>query len=280
MKTLKKTIALATGALIVGLAAGCVEQEPSMVLTGSLQFEGEADENGLTCEVSFDPEGVDSVTTRAQVDIRELEMFGQEGPPFETASTHPSFIFWAGVENLLEESTEVGAGGGGGGGNFQGLKQDQNSIMITGAVIRYPGDLNNFQGAEFASDLEKKELFSTVVPSGGAAAILSFPIFGEREIGKLKAFYKAAVEASPNVPAGTEDAIIPLIAEITLEGETFSGREVESNTFQFPIDLCLSCDDAIQYQCPSGEQVSLDKFETTSTCFVAEPFVCLPAEGE
>jgi hypothetical protein len=269
---------LATSALLVGLASGCVEQEPSMVLTGSLQFEGEVDEEGLTCEVSFDPNSVDSVTTRGQVDILELESFGQEGPPFETATRHPSFIFWAGVENLLEESTQVGAGGGGSGDNFQGLKEDQNSIMITGATVRYPSDLNKFKGAEFATELEKKELFSTVVPSAGGTAILQFPIFGQREIGKLKTFYAAAVEASPNVPAGTEDAIIPLIAEIQLEGETFSGQEVESNRFQFPIDVCLSCDETIDFVCPDGSEVPFDKFKTTSTCFIPEPLVCLSSD--
>jgi hypothetical protein len=263
MNIMNKSIALATCALLAATVSACVEQEPSMSLEGSVLYEGTLEDGVPVCETTADPESVEHFSSRGQLDIWELENWGQFGPD----GGNSSFVFNAAILNLLEESTQVGAGGGGGGDNFQGLKADQNSIMITGATVRFPGELNKFDGSEFASNLEKKELFTAVLDSNGGGALVGFPIFGTREISKLKAFYRDAIEASPNVAGGTEDAIIPLIAEIQIEGETFSGREVESNKFQYPIDICLDCTPEVN---KDDDQMNdeVDNFQTTSTCFI------------
>ena len=260
MNSWRRNIALLTCSLLLVGASACVEQEPSMKLEGSVLFEGEIDEEtgAKTCEVTLEFDSVENVSERGRVDISELETVGQEGPPFETDEYHPSFVFWGAIQNLLQQSTQVGAGGGASGGNFEGLQEDQNYIMVTEATIRFPSSLNKFDGASFAKELEKKELFTSVLESNGGGAVVSFPIFSQRDIDDLKTFYQNAVQAS-GLAADTQDAIVPLIAEIQIKGETFSGREVESNKFQYPIDLCMACNELG----PGGE----DKFQTTSTCY-------------
>ncbi|MFP4596927.1 MAG: hypothetical protein ACLFVJ_01670 [Persicimonas sp.] len=256
MNMITKTTALgALSLMLVGLGA-CVDQEPSMSLKGSVAFEGEveeAEEEGadpvVRCEAELDPGASDLFFSRAVINIDHLRNEGQVGPP-TGGSGHPWFEFYAEIVNLLEESTQVGAGGGSE-GNFQGLSNDQNYIMLTGATVRFPSELNQFNGAEFAEALEKKELFSMLLESNGGATIVSFPIIGPREIGALEAFHDAATEAEFGSP--DPEAVVPLVAEITIEGETFSGKEVESNKFQFPIDVCQSCE-----------------FRTTPTCSIPQ----------
>jgi hypothetical protein len=237
-----------------------------MSLQGSVLFEGSISDDGtLTCEATVDPGSVENFSPRGQIDIRELKEAGQVGPPFTTGASHPSFVFWAAIQNLLEESTQVGAGGGGG-DNFEGLKEDQNYIMVTGATVRFPSELNKFNGAEFATTLEKKELFTAVLPSNEGGVVVSFPIFGQREVQALEDFYSQAVQAA-GYPADASKPIVPLIAEIQIEGETFSGREVESNKFQYPIDICLDCTPAANWDNdPDNDEI--DTFQTTSTCFL------------
>lgn len=263
MKTWKRRIAFVACSLLLAGASACVEQEPSMSLEGNIALEGTVDDNGIldTCEVVFaeDPE---RINTRGVLDIEQLKTFGQAGAPInysladeETGQTifrgHSSYVFYALIQNLLEESTQVGAGGGGG-DNFEGLKEDQNSIMLTGATVRFPTELNKFDGAELASSLEKKELFSAVLDSNGGGVLLDVPIFSQREISTLEEFYSEAVQRA-GYPADATTPIVPLVAEIQIEGETFSGREVESNKFQYPIEICRNCDLGV-----------------TSTCYVTE----------
>lgn len=251
MKILKTSMTLlASSLLLVGLS-GCVDQEPSMSLRGSVLFEGSVDDNGqVTCDItSAQPGSVQNWNSRANVDLGELENAGV------------GYLFWADVTNLLEQSTQVGSGGGGG-DNFQGLREDQNYIMVTGATVRFPADLNQFAGAKFAQSLEKKELFSSVIDSGGGGAILSVPIIGPRQVSDFQDFYRDALTASNIDPAANADSIIPLVAEIQIEGETFSGRQVESNKFQFPINLCLDC--------PPPSEDEPDPFQTTGYCLVKQ----------
>jgi hypothetical protein len=239
MNTTTKATALAALSTLLLVLGACVDQEPSMSLKGSVAFEGEVEEEDgveiFTCEAELDPGSASQYYTRASIDIEQLGTVGQIGPP---DGAHRWFEFYANITNLLEQSTNVGAGSGD--GNFPGLSNDQNAIMITGATVRFPDELNKFKGAEFAKELEKKELFSMVVDSGGGAAIVGFPLFGQRELAKLALFHTQAVTAA----TGSDDpeAIVPLVAEIQIEGETFSGQVVESNKFRFPVDLCRSCE--------------------------------------
>jgi hypothetical protein len=254
--------------MLVGLAAlsllaigltSCVDQQPSMQMSGSVLFEGsytEAEGGGtriLECEVETDPGSIELFTSRGTINLNDFAtQGGQEGPPFVSGNRHPSYVFWAGLVNRLEDSTEVGAQGQGGGqGGYEGLSLDQNNIQVTGVEITFPSELNSYQGGGGASSMNRTETFSAVLESGGGGAILSFPIFTLRDVqagGELRNFYDSV--------APDQNAIVPLVAEMQIVGETFAGTKVESNRFQYPIDLCGSC--------------SVEEFPTTSTCSVSE----------
>lgn len=216
--------ALAGSLLLVGLA-GCVEQDVSMSLTGSVVYEGTLDEDSgmVLCDItSAKPGSVETYFQAADLNL------SQPSPLHFTAE----------IINLLEASNQSASGGD----SFPGLAQDQNSIRVTKATIRYPAALNNFAGAALAEKyLAKSAVFSAVLQSGRGGAISPFELVSLRDFGNANAFYDEAI-AEAGLPAGTQDAIIPLIAEIQIEGETFGGELVESNIFQFPINLCKACE--------------------------------------
>ena len=256
-KSIKILVGLASLSLLVGLTS-CVDQEPSMQVSGSVLFEGSVStdegtgESTLECSVETDPGSVELFTSRGTINLQNFaNEGGQFGPPFisEENGTHPSYEFWAALTNRLEDSTEVGAQGQGGGqGGYEGMFLDQNNIQVTGVEITFPSDLNNYAGGGGASSLNRTETFSHVLESGGGGAILSFPIFTLRDVTgadpKLRTFYDSV--------APDDQAIVPLVAEIQVVGETFAGTKVESNKFQYPIDVCGSC--------------NVDQFPTTPTC--------------
>ncbi|TDP77498.1 hypothetical protein DFR33_101400 [Bradymonas sediminis] len=220
-------IALLAGSLaLVGLT-GCVEQDVSMSLAGSVVYQGEVNEDTgeLRCDMASAKPG-------------SVEMYFQAADL--NLSTPMPLSFNAEIINLLEASNQASSGGE----TFPGLAQDQNSIRVTKATIRYPASLNNFAGAELADQyLAKSAVFSAVLQSGKGGAIAPFELVSLRDFNNAKAFYDAAIAAS-GLPAGTGDAIIPLIAEIQIEGETFGGEIVESNIFQYPVNLCKDCNPA------------------------------------
>lgn len=217
-------IALLAGSLLLMGLAGCVDQDVSMSLAGSVVFEGKFDEDSgeLRCDMgSAKPGSVDMYFQTADLNL----------------SQSYALHFNAEIINLLEASNQSSSGGQ----TFPGLAQDQNSIRVTKATIRYPTSLNNFAGAGLAEEyLGKSAVFSAVLESGKGAAISPFELVSVRDFGNARAFYDQVMAASGQ-PAGTKDAIIPLIAEIQIEGETFGGGMVESNVFQFPINLCKEC---------------------------------------
>lgn len=222
MNTHIKIAVLAGSLLLMGLA-GCVEQDVSMSLAGSVAFEGKIDDDGnLQCDMgSAKPGSVDMYFQSADLNL----------------SQSYALNFNAEIVNLLEASNQSSSGGT----TFPGLAQDQNSIRVTKATINYPRSLNNFAGAEYAEQyLAKSAVFSAVLDSGKGAAISPFELVSVRDFGDARKFYDLAIEAS-GLPAGTGDAIIPLIAELQIEGETFGGEMVESNIFQFPVNLCKEC---------------------------------------
>ncbi|MGM0555107.1 MAG: hypothetical protein ACQEVA_01900 [Myxococcota bacterium] len=243
--------------LAIGLTS-CVDQQPSMQMSGSVLFEGSISggdgggEQVLECEVETDPGSVEFFTSRGTINLTEFaQTGGQAGPPFVSGGRHPSYVFWAALVNRLEDSTEVGAQGQGGGqGGYEGLSLNQNNIQVTGVEITFPSELNSYQGGSGASSMNRTETFSAVLESGGGGAILSFPIFTLRDVqsgGELRSFYDSV--------APDQGAIVPLVAEMQIIGETFAGTKVESNRFQYPIDLCGNC--------------PVTEFPTTSTCSFA-----------
>lgn len=232
--TIQKRWSLVALLLLAGSGAGlvgCVDQEVSMSLEGSVIYEGKVEEETdaegnvfsfLKCDFgSVKPGSADSFFPRGNLDL-------SEGAPLH---------FTAQIINLLEPSNQKT----GTQETFPGLSQDQNTIHITKATISYPESLNGAVGGLAESYLAKTELVSGLLTSSGGAFIGSFPLISGREFANARALYEEAV-ARAGLSAGTQDAIIPLVAEIQIEGETFDGQVVESNVFRFPVNLCKSCE--------------------------------------
>lgn len=231
----KKLAFLASMLLALSLS-GCVEQDVSMSLAGSVLFEGDLNEETgeLRCDTGSAKAG-------------SVEQYFQAGRV--NLSQGAPLYFNAEIVNLLDQSNQSSSGGE----TFPGISKDQNSIRVTKANIRFPASLNNFDGANLAAQyLEKSAVFSVVIDSGNGAAISIFELMSLRDFGDITTFYDEAVAAA-GLAAGTSDAIIPLVAEIQIEGETFGGETVESNIFQFPIDLCKDCEIDTTPQCVRSE---------------------------
>lgn len=214
----------------VGLV-GCVEQEVSMALSGSVVYEGKLVEGedsagnkvtGLVCDMgSVKPGSADVFFHQGDLNL------SQDDPLYFTAQ----------IMNLLEPSNQKT----GTQESFPGLAQDQNSIHVTKITVSYPESLNGAVGGLAESYLAKTELFSALLKSSGGGVVGHFPLISKREFANARALYEEAI-ARAGLAAGTQDAIIPLVAEIQVEGETFDGQVVESNIFRFPVNLCKSCE--------------------------------------
>lgn len=221
MATRLVKVGLLAAALI--LLGACVEEEPSMELQASAVYEGsaEATDNGwlIECDIgSAEPDSVDLWHFRGNLDIGEVLTYGQVGGNTGTYTINAEIL------NELE-STESDSE------EFEGLRGDQNSILANRADIRYPPELNNFDGADQLQDLEKQDRFSTKLDSGGGGAIYSLPLFDSGDLQDLRGIYTNLLDLH-DLSAGES---IRIIAEVTIRGSTFSGNEVKSNTFEFPI---------------------------------------------
>lgn len=234
------------GAVALTLAvAGCVEEDASVVMLGSLigsgDIEVDEEEEDVTVGCDFPLEFDEpNVYTRGFVNLTELGLVGQPlvDGSYERAS-QDRYTFQAVFENRLFDSRTVGAVSGGDGGGFENLDLDKNDIMIESATVEFPTDENTY-----ADDDNEVEFFpdadvsfdrpsSMLVQSGGGVARMGIPLINnsfEREL--LEDFLEDLREVGLDVHT--------FIARIQLHGETLGGTEVESNTIDYPIDMCTS----------------------------------------
>lgn len=232
------------GAVILGLSlAGCVEEDASLVMFGSIIGSGDVDtgdedtESRAVCEFPLDFDEP-NVWTTGRINLTELGNTGQplvEG--FEAGSVVDRYSFQAVFENRLFDSRNVGAVSGGSGGGFQDLELDKNDIIITSATVEFPADANTFNIGDASASfegLQRERLSSMLVQSGGGVGSLDVPlIHGASE----RAMFESFIDG---MGIGA-DQVITFVVNIQLHGHTLGGTEVESNIFSFPIDMCQNC---------------------------------------
>lgn len=222
-------------ALLFGLGAtGCVEQQPSLSMSG--HYLGEGAEGSSVCTYTLDFN--QTSLTRGFVSLEDLRTNGQQVFPGGLAYAPGTYLFNALYESKLEDSRNVGAeSGGGGGGGFSGLNTDMSEIYIEGARVIFPGDLNTFNVDGFGVFTYARELerpLGARVPSGGEVGYQQIPIFDSA----------AEVRELSNMIGElgvSDDTVLTFIVEIQLYGKTGSGHEVESNKFRWPISICRDC---------------------------------------
>ena len=245
------------GALILGLsAAGCVDEDPSLVMFGSIIGGGdvtEPDEDSgeepvAFCEFPLEFDEPD-VWTTGRINLSELANTGQPIVEGSTAGAIPDrYSFQAVFENRLFDSRTVGAVSGGSGGGFQDLELDKNDITITSATVEFPSDANTFNIGDASASfpgLQRERLSSMYIQSGGGVGSMGVPlIHGASE----RAMFDQFIEGMGVGP----EQVITFVVDIQLHGHTMNGREVESNTFSFPIDMCLDCSTRTNGLCVGG----------------------------
>ncbi len=237
--------------MIAGLAAaGCADEEASVVMLGSAVGEGEIQESDDgevfgSCEFEAD---MDEPVVRSTgfINLNDIDDPGQVLVPGTTVDASPNrYIFESIFENQLFDSRSVGAVSGGDGGGFENLELDKNDIIIKSATVEFSGDNNTLalEGGEATFDaIDSERLVSMLVHSGGGVSTLGVPVVNNpNEVEAMENFMN-------EIGAGDDD-IITLVAEIQLHGETLGGNEVESNRIEFPIDVCLDCDNPTDARC-------------------------------
>ncbi len=240
---------IGTAILGVGLAA-CVDEEPSLVMQGSIVQVGSVDvtedeETGEVVGVEVSCAGVEPefddpsgpIRTAGYINVDDFEEIGQPvfssgragGTLDELQGTPGQYIYQSVFENRLFDSRDVGSSGSGGdGGGFENIDQDQNDVMVEGATVEF--ELTDGSGLTF----EATRLSSIHVGSSGGVATLGIPIFNSAdELG----FIEEEVRAM-----GFEGQELTVVAKLQLFGNTLGSRDVESNKVSYPITLCFEGD--------------------------------------
>lgn len=245
MKVQNWKIALVAAALAGVSMTACVEQQPSIVMTGSII--GEYDVDTGSCSYNLDISDTQKIATAGFVDLKELLAKGQPiALPLDPAlpasyGASGVYMFTAVYENRLVDSRSVGSeSSGGSGGGFQNLANNQSDVMITSATVSFPASSNTFNidgnvvsfATRSGNEVERERLFSMLVSSGNGTALTHIPLInGPREAEDFREFLS-------QVPANEP---LTFIAEIQLKGKTLSGKKVESNVFEFPVQVCADC---------------------------------------
>jgi hypothetical protein len=220
--------------LALGLMAGCVDQQPSIVMQGSVVGNFSAESGG--CEYSLDFSDTRVLSTSGFINLADFD----DGQPLAVGGPGVGagvYYFTAIFENRLVDSRNVGAeGSGGSGGGWDGLYQNTNDILVTSATVTFHEDANTFRiNSENVAfpDLSRERLFSLLVQSNQGTALVNIPILnGPRDAAVFDEFLGGSVP---------DDEPLTFIVEIQLHGETLAGNAVESNLFQFPLQVCRAC---------------------------------------
>ncbi len=233
------------GAMALGLTAGCVDQQPSLVMQGSVV--GNFDEEIGGCEYNLDFSDTRLLNTSGFINLADFEN-GQPIAPGEARLGAGRYFFSAIFENRLVDSRNVGAeGSGGSGGGFDGLYQNSNDIQVTSATVTLREDANTFrinnQNVAFP-DLSRERLFTMLVQTNQGTGLVNIPLLnGPRDAQVFEEFLASTVPA---------DEPLTFIVEIQLHGETLAGNRVESNRFEYPLQICRDCGIATTPLCAAG----------------------------
>lgn len=222
-------------AMALGLVTGCVDQQPSLVMQGSVV--GTFNEDSGGCDYNLDFSDTRLLNASGFINLAD---FVDNGQPVVAGSggVGPGVYFFTAIfENRLVDSRSVGASGAGGsGGGFDNMFQDSNDIQVTSATVTFREDSNTFRinNEDVAfPDLSRERLFTMLVGSNQGTGLVNIPILnGTRDAADFQAFLGA------NVPANEP---LTFIVEIQLQGKTLAGNRVESNIFEYPLQICSNC---------------------------------------
>lgn len=226
---------------LLGLGAlatqtGCVEQEASLILRGNVLASGDFDEDTQTLSnCAYEPSvGTDTpIVVTGQANIATLRAASQPG----SAEGAGVFFFGANLTNTLLDSSSIGGGGGGGASGPQ-LYANNNQFIAKSAEVKL-----QFRSGTFS----RERFFSTVIDPEGSSITVGVPLLnGLADLDEVETLLDADLGGAD--PSST----VTVIAQIKVLGETFSGTNIESNTFEYPITFCKNCSLGVTPLCVPG----------------------------
>lgn len=176
------------------------------------------------------------------------------------------YIMYPVVENVLvgSDSVTFQTGAGGGGEGLSGAEWEANRITMTRASIEF--DAPDALGVPLPSDFE-------IPLSGGLgpgdAAVVGLQVINA-SIGNTLATSQLLQQRG---------ATVTILLRLKFFGVTASGREIDSNVFTYPVQLCVGC----LLEVPAE---AIDPAFPTPNCRVTEDFdstsleVCSPGQDE
>jgi hypothetical protein len=243
MKLKQMSMALILGSTLALGSSACVKESPSILLNGSFALTGSVTTEEidgvsvsfLTCKDLPSDVTSGNFWSKGQINIQLLKECGQfcgyDGVISGIGGLPNTFTFMAGAQNLLPDSRSVGTRGG-----TEYL--DGNHIWVREALISFPPELNTFSvdGGDLPFDTFEptSRLMSAYLNSGGGAFFGGINVIATA--GELRLF-----EDFLRNELNIRNEPVTFIAEIQLKGKSQAGTKVESNTVQFPIDICLNC---------------------------------------
>jgi len=161
------------------------------------------------------------------------------------------------------EDVSFGAAGGAAGGGLEGNEWEANTVTLRRARVEF--DAPAALGVPLPSDFEIP-ISGSINPADEAAVGLQVvtPSIGN------------ALAASPLLQASSSS--VTMLVRIKFFGVTGAGREVDSNEFVFPIELCFGClldvpPEAIDPAFPTPNCRVFDEFDSntvTDQCFIGQ----------
>lgn len=225
-----------------------------------------------SCDTEVDPADIETFQYEAGLNINQFASVGQPGfgttgtvtslrgevcqdtePPasdlvsateewFRENSGSANFTIAVNVINNLEDNRNTGAQGGGGGGQgggFEGLYSDGNDVKLQTVEIRFPG-----LGSRFDRDIQVAAVADS---QGGAVNIPAVRVFSSNQVSQLQDLHRDLVVERTSVTVdqynnqqAPKEAEVVVEAEVRIQGETLSGKNVTSNALNLPIRLCRS----------------------------------------
>ena len=237
-----RTLKLALSFVATGLlAGGCAEDPPEIAITFNQPFSDECS-----------PPAARGGTGFVYRSRGTLELFVTD-----------SYLMAPRLESRLVPTTGVSVGtAGGGGGGVTGADWEANDVSLTRAIIEY--DVPDAVNVPIQGRLIR-EVSGSITPGGVASLSLE------------------AIPASVGVLLRTSDLLrvrrvpVTMNLRIRYEGVTFGGREVTSNEFIYPIELCYGC---LLYFPPNAIDREYPVLPNCRLLSEEEESLCLPGQDE
>lgn len=216
---MNKKIALLTVVMAAALSGACVEETGTFLVLGTQAL------SSGQCELNPEAE---ELRTRGTMDIMLTNRY----------------VMFPLILNSMKPSSEViiqsGAGGGAGGGAAAGGGMGGNGlepVQTEGNIISLKGATVSFTAPQVSFPLPQNIFIPTsgsVFPSDNAVTALEVISV---EVGNI---IRDSVEFVSNGEF-RRGSVVTVLVSVKFKGVTSSGTEVESNEFDFPLDICAGC---------------------------------------